>query len=127
MSFLPRSELITSLNACDIAFIGFVPGMTGVSVPCRMYNQMAAGKPIIAIADDSSELARVVQEENIGWVVAPENLDKLVETIQFAASHPDICKQMGTRAAAIAKTKYNFALTDKKYKQLFREIFSETT
>ncbi|CCI32217.1 glycosyltransferase family 4 protein [Microcystis sp. T1-4] len=127
MSFLPRSELITSLNACDIAFIGFVPGMTGVSVPCRMYNQMAAGKPIIAMTDDSSELAQVVQEENIGWVVAPGNLDKLVETIEFAASHPDICKQMGDRAAVISKTKYNFDLTDQKYKQLFRDIFAQTT
>jgi len=101
--------------------------MTGVSVRCRMYNQMAAGKPIIAMTDDSSELAQVVQEENIGWVVAPGNLDKLVETIEFAASHPDICKQMGDRAAVISKTKYNFDLTDQKYKQLFRDIFAQTT
>ncbi|MCZ8038962.1 MAG: glycosyltransferase family 4 protein [Microcystis sp. LE17-20A] len=130
ISILPprlRSEQIIFLNACDIALISFIPGMGGVSVPSRMYNQMAAGKPIIAITDDSSELAQVVQEENIGWVVAPGNLDKLVETIEFAASHPDICKQMGDRAAVISKTKYNFDLTDQKYKQLFRDIFAQTT
>jgi len=42
--------------------------MAGVSVPSRMYNVMAAGKPIIAVTDPDSELALVVREEDIGWV-----------------------------------------------------------
>ena len=47
----PRSELNHLLNACDIALISFMPGMAGVSVPSRMYNVLAAGKPIIAVVD----------------------------------------------------------------------------
>ena len=58
-----ESEQIISLTACDVAIILFVPGMAGVSVPSRMYNHMAAGKPIIAMADECSEIAQVIKEE----------------------------------------------------------------
>ena len=120
----PRSEQIIFLNACDVAIISFVPGMAGVSVPSRMYNQMAAGKPIIAVTDDWSELAEVVREEEIGWVVKPGDLDSLVHTIQFAAEHPQLCTQMGSRAAEVAQTKYTFTEADQSYQKLFKELFS---
>ena len=55
-----------SLNACEVAIIPLVLGMAGMSVPSRMYNVLAAGNPIIAATDGNSELAFVVQEEQIG-------------------------------------------------------------
>ncbi len=119
----PSSELIIVLNACDVAIISFIPGMAGVSVPSRMYNQMAAGKPIIALADDWSELAEVIREEEIGWLVKPGDITSLVNTIQLAADNPELCAQMGSRAAVVAQAKYTFTQADKAYKQLFRELF----
>ena len=115
-------ELVFVLNACDVAVISFLPGMAGVSVPSRMYNQMAAGKPIIAVADQWSELAQVVQEEEIGWLVKPGDVDKLVSTIKFAASDAQTCATKGAKAAAVAQTKYTFAQSDNAYKKVFREI-----
>lgn len=119
----PRSEQIVFLNACDVAIISFLPGMAGISVPSRMYNHMAAGKPIIALTDDWSELAEVIREEEIGWIVEPGDVEGLLDTIKFAAANPELCAEMGARAAIAAKTKYTFARTDKKYKELFREVF----
>ncbi|HZH38567.1 MAG TPA: glycosyltransferase family 4 protein [Bacillales bacterium] len=118
----PRSELIVVLNACDVALISFVPGMAGVSVPSRMYNQMAAGKPIIAVADDSSELAEVVREEKIGWIVKPGNVKDLIHTIQLAADNRKLCAQMGARAAMVAKNKYTLNQTVQAYQRLFKEL-----
>lgn len=123
LSARPRCEQSVSLNAGDVALISYVPGMAGVSVPSRMYNQMAAGKPIIAVADDWSEIAEVVREEQIGWVIKPGDVKGLVNTIQFAAANRDLCLQMGMRAAEVAKSKYNFVQTNQAYKKLFQEIF----
>ena len=77
----PRIDQENFLNACDIAMASLMPGMAGAGVPSRMYNIMAAGKPIIAIAEPDSELSLVVQEEQIGWVVAPDDSKKLAEVI----------------------------------------------
>lgn len=121
----PRSEQIIFLNACDVALISFIKGMAGVSVPSRLYTQMAAGKPIIGVADDWSELAQVIQEEESGWVIEPGNIQGLVHIIQFAATHPALCQKMGNKAALAAKTKYSFQLSNQLYIRLFSELFSE--
>ncbi|QEI40682.1 hypothetical protein BMF77_01254 [Dolichospermum sp. UHCC 0315A] len=88
----------------------------------KKYNQMAAGKPIIAVADDWSELAEVVREEEIGWIVKPGDIQGLVNTIKFASDHPELCLQMGVKAAKVASSKYTFTQTDQAYKKLFKEI-----
>ena len=96
--------------------------MAGVSVPSRMYNQMAAGKPLIAIADPESELAKVICEEAIGWVVSPQDRDQLANALIEAAAKPDICVEMGLRAATAVQQKYtmNHALT--AYRTLFEAL-----
>ena len=120
---VPRSELTVVLNAANVALISFVPGMAGVSVPSRMYNQMAAGKAIIAMADENSELAQVVREENIGWVLAPGDVQGLIKAIQEAIANPDKVIEMGIRAHQAATTKYTFKKSDAAYRALFKDLF----
>jgi colanic acid biosynthesis glycosyl transferase WcaI len=115
LDYLPRDQLAISLNACDIAIIALIPGMTGISVPSRMYNVMAAGKPIIAIADQGSELARVVREENIGYVVPPGDVDNLRSTILEAREDPEQLTKMGLRARLAAENKYSAEMAIKAY------------
>jgi colanic acid biosynthesis glycosyl transferase WcaI len=113
-----REDLTVSLNACDIAIIAFVPGMSGVSVPSRMYNVMAAGRPIIAVADEDSELALVVKEERIGWVVLPDHVDDLVAAILQAAGDPEMLAGMGARARQAAEEKYSYKHVAAMYARL---------
>jgi glycosyltransferase involved in cell wall biosynthesis len=118
----PRDELGDYLGAGDLAAIAFLPGMAGVSVPSRMYNVLAAGRPILAVADDESELARVVREERVGWVVPPGNADSLVTTIVAAAENPAERRAMGTRARAAAEVRYSAAHAERAYRDLLDEL-----
>ncbi len=104
----PRAEQKTYLNAGDLAIIPFVPGMAGISVPSRTYNHMAAGTPILAVTEKWSELAQVVEEEDIGWVVSPGRSKEIEKVIADAARRPEECRRKGDRAAEVAKTKYSF-------------------
>lgn len=122
LSYFPYSEKNTVLNACDLGVISFMSGMSGVSVPSRMYNQMAAGKPILAITDRCSELAYVLEEEGIGWVVEPEDLDSFVKVLRQASEFPEYCIEMGQRASSVAKIKYTVSRSNSDYKCLFDEL-----
>jgi colanic acid biosynthesis glycosyl transferase WcaI len=103
----PQEELADHANACDLSVIAFQAGMAGVSVPSRMYNVMAAGKPILAAAEAHSELAQVVTEERIGWVVPPGDVDALVAAIRAAADLPaPELAAMGARAREAVERKY---------------------
>ncbi|MCE5199495.1 MAG: glycosyltransferase family 4 protein [Armatimonadota bacterium] len=103
----PRSDQINFLNACDVSLVSLVPNMLGVSVPSRMYNVMAVGKPIIVIADAASELAQVVNEEKIGWVTSPDDPKAIANAILDAYSDSTRLVEMGKRARAAAESKYS--------------------
>lgn len=107
-TFYSRKRQSDIHTACDIAVISFIPGMTGISVPSRMYNIMAAGKPILAITDSESELAMVVQEENIGWVVTSYRARDVVDVILVARGNKAMLFEMGKRARKAAEEKYSF-------------------
>jgi glycosyltransferase involved in cell wall biosynthesis len=121
-----REKLAEALNACDVAIISFIPGMAGISVPSRLYNVMAAGKPIIAVTDPDSELAVVVREEQIGWVVPPDQPAKIVDAILEAQSDRVQRADMSHRARRAAVTKYSFQHAIGAYFTLVRDLIDDS-
>jgi glycosyltransferase involved in cell wall biosynthesis len=104
----PRSEQIVFLNACDVGVVSLISSMKGVSMPSRTYNIMAAGKPIIAIADPGSEIALVTEEDKIGIVVSPNDPPELETAVRrFANLDTSELAAMGLRSRQAAITKYS--------------------
>lgn len=114
----PRSEQNIFLNACDVAVVSLVRKMVGVSMPSRTYNILAAGKPILALTEGGSELARVVEEEKVGWITPPNDPDALMETILTILRERSRLRDMGASARSAAVTKYSLELAIEKYRQV---------
>jgi glycosyltransferase involved in cell wall biosynthesis len=113
----PRSEQNIFLNACDVALVSLVKNMWGVSMPSRTYNILAVGKPILALTETNSEVARVIQEDDLGWVVSPNNPEKLFQTIiEISRKRPQLTA-MGIRARNAAIEKYSVEIAVQKYKK----------
>ena len=112
----PRTEQIIFLNACNVALVSLVDKMWGVSMPSRTYNILAAGKPILALTDANSELARVVEEDEIGWVVRPGDPDALLKAVLDIYDSRETLDKMGERARNSALTKYSVETALQKYK-----------
>jgi colanic acid biosynthesis glycosyl transferase WcaI len=118
----PREETCDVQNACDVAINTLSRGMTGVSVPSRTYNVMAAGKPLLAVCDDDSELAAIVREEQIGWVVPPGRPDLIASALQEARADQKRLQAMGERAHKAAETKYTRSHVLKVYRNLIEDL-----
>lgn len=118
----PRDDQANFLNACDISVISLLPGVTGAGVPSRTYNIMAAGKPIIAVSEEASEVAMLVREEAIGWVTPPCNPEFLVRTILEAMSDMERLINMGCKAGAAARGKFSRENIVEEYRDLVQEI-----
>jgi glycosyltransferase involved in cell wall biosynthesis len=114
----PRSEQNVFLNACDVAVVSLVRQMVGVSVPSRTYNILAAGKPILALTEPGSEVARVVEEENIGWIAPPADPDSLTDTILTIRNERSRLADMGISARRAAETKYSLESAIEKYRKV---------
>ena len=113
----PRSEQNVFLNACDVALVSLVSQMVGVSMPSRTYNILAVGKPILALTESDSELARVVEEDEVGWIVPPEQPRLLKEKILQIVERRNELEAMGEAARRSALTRYSLETALEKYRK----------
>jgi glycosyltransferase involved in cell wall biosynthesis len=97
-----ESDLESFLSAGDIWIIPYRKHNTGVSVPSRIYNLLAIGRPIIICSEPDAEAAMLVREEDIGWVTPPEDPKAIAETVALAASGAGDTITRGHRAALVA-------------------------
>ncbi len=112
----PRSEQIVFLNACDVALVSLVEKMSGVSMPSRTYNILAAGKPILALTEPESELAMVIDEDRVGWHVRPGRPHQLLKVIEKIYEMRNCLSEYGTRARRSALEKYSLETAISKYR-----------
>jgi len=61
------------LNAADVALITQAAGTGQFFFPSKLLSVLAAGLPVVAVADVASELARAVRSGEFGVVVSPGN------------------------------------------------------
>lgn len=119
---LPREATCDVQNACDIAINTLASGMSGISVPSRSYNAMAAGKPLLAVCDSDSELAVMVREEDIGWVVPPGRPNLIVSALREAKADANRIRSMGNRARIAAETKYTRGYVLQVYERVIESL-----
>ncbi len=117
LDYRPREEQIVFLNACDVGLVALIKGMWGTAMPSRTYNIMAAGKPILALTDARSELAQVIDEDNIGWHIPPGDPDSLLEAILDIYERRSDLDEMGGRAREAALQKYSRAIAIEAYRR----------
>jgi colanic acid biosynthesis glycosyl transferase WcaI len=103
---VPFSDLSESLSRCDVGFIGMIDEMAGISAPSRFYNLLAAGRPVMFVGDASTDLAQIISEFAIGWVVPPDHPRQLAEALVSIAADRARLPEMGARARSLAEARY---------------------
>ena len=77
-------------------------------MPSRTYNLLAAGKPILAIAERGSEVELVIEEEGVGRCVEPGDVGAFVEAaIELMNAPAEELAAMRQRARTAALEKYS--------------------
>lgn len=73
-----RKDQIKILNKCDVSLVTLSKGMYGLGVPSKVYNILAAGKPILFLGNQESEIGLMIKERNIGYSFDYNNMNDLV-------------------------------------------------
>ncbi|OYY67822.1 glycosyltransferase family 4 protein [Sphingomonas sp. 28-63-12] len=99
--YQPRDLLVQSLAVADVHWLSLYPALEGLIVPSKFYGIAAAGRPVIAITDPDGEIARIVDREGCGIVVAPGEGAKLARAIEALAGDPPRLAAMGRAGRAL--------------------------
>lgn len=104
LGFQDRSIQNDFLNACDVGVVTLSNGMYGLGVPSKSYNIMAAGKPILFIGDENSEIALCIKEFSLGWIVEPNNPQVLAQMMEKIYVQKDSLSAIQNSARITAET-----------------------
>ena len=117
LPFRPAQEVPYVLAAGDVHIVTVRRGLEGVVVPSKLYPILAAGKPVLVVAPQECDAARIVRHEGCGLVADPDDPAAVAQAVRTLAEDPARLEQMGRRAREIS-FRYD------KVKQL--EIFLNT-
>ena len=84
--FIPyqdKKELIYSLNSADVHWCINAKGIKGVSCPSKAYGIMAAGKPMLGVLEEGSEIRCIIEDADCGVCINPENYTDIENSISY--------------------------------------------
>ena len=118
--FIPyqdKTDLIYSLNAGDVHWCVNAKGIKGVSCPSKAYGIMAAGKAIIGVLENGTEVRRLIEESNCGKCCEPGDYVEVADIIRWYIENADTDeeKQMGMRGRKYLEKKLTRAVSINRY------------
>jgi colanic acid biosynthesis glycosyl transferase WcaI len=102
LPFRPASEVPHVLAAGDLHVVTVRRGLEGVVVPSKLYGILAAGRPVLAVAPEGSDVARIVRRYACGFVADPDRPDAVAQAVREAMASPGNLAAMGARARVAA-------------------------
>jgi colanic acid biosynthesis glycosyl transferase WcaI len=105
--FQSRETFPWLLASADACLVPLDDALCAFSVPSKLYTVMAAARPVLALVNDSSEVARVVRQARCGAVLPPGRPDLLARTVKEWYRHPEQCAPMGRNARRYLDRHFN--------------------
>jgi len=103
LPFRPADQVPHVMMAGDLHIVTVRRGLEGVVVPSKLYGILAAGRPVLAVADAKSDAARIVIESGSGTVADPDDPAAVAAAIRELRDNAPRLAEMGRRARETAK------------------------
>jgi putative colanic acid biosynthesis glycosyltransferase WcaI len=117
LPFRPVSEVPLVLSSGDMHVVTVKRGLEGVVVPSKLYPTLAAGRPVLGVAPEESDVVRIIRRTGCGVAANPDDPASVAEAIRSVLHDSEQLQTMGRRAREIS-------FSYDRVKQL--KIFSET-
>ena len=117
---LPRPVLHGVLQAAGAAIVPLDERMLGVGVPSKLYAALGAGRPIVAVVPEQSEVARIVRETGAGVVVGSDSAEAVEAALVNLADDEEEAAVMGRRGRRAALEQFSLAASGEKFCELLK-------
>jgi len=122
MPFQPYENLPWLRAASDIQVSLYKSGAAHESFPSKIYEVMASGRPVLASADQGSEVEHFVQTVQCGICVKPGDAEQLAEAILALYGDPSLRNAMGARGRRYVEEHHSKQSVGARYQELFLKL-----
>lgn len=118
--FIPyqdKADLNYSLNAADVHWCVSAKGIKGVSVPSKLYGEIATGKPVLGVMESGAEARLIMEETQCGYVCEPGEYEHVERHIRWFIDHAgnEEMGAMGRRGRDLLEMNLTKDVSVKKY------------
>lgn len=103
LPLLATADYQAMLRDADLALVPQMPGTGQVCFPSKLLSVLAAGLPVIAAADETSDLAEAVREGGFGLAVPAGDAAALADALRQAAARPELLGRWAARTRWVGR------------------------
>ena len=105
----PREMLRETLCAADAGLVSLRPELEGYVVPSKFYGILAAGRPVLNVADPDGEVGAAIAQADCGCSIRPGDGQALATAIARLADESSLAARLGRNARALLEARYRRA------------------
>jgi colanic acid biosynthesis glycosyl transferase WcaI len=98
LPFQPYRDLPDLLASADVLLVPLDKEKSQLSMPSKLYAFMAAGRPILGLAEPDSEVAVLLREKECGLAVPPDGAAAVAEAVRTLERSPEKRRLLGGNA-----------------------------
>lgn len=118
LPYQPREDLPYSLTSADVSVVTVKEGFEGVCVSSKLYTAMAAGEPVLTIAQPDDDESRIINQFDAGIHVSQGDVEGVVEAIERWRQNPELAARQGENARRAFEANFTIDASLDEYYEL---------
>jgi glycosyltransferase involved in cell wall biosynthesis len=98
LPYQPWEDLPYSLTSADVSVVAVKDGFEGIVVSSKLYTAMAAGQPVLTIAQANDDESRIADQFDAGISVEQRAATDAASAIRQWKDDPELVEQQGVNA-----------------------------
>jgi glycosyltransferase involved in cell wall biosynthesis len=98
LPYQPWDDLPYSLTSGDVSVVTVKEGFEGICVSSKLYTAMAAGTPVLTIAQPYDDESRIVEQFDAGTHIPQNDVSGIVDSVETWRQDPNLLNRQGTNA-----------------------------
>lgn len=122
LPFQPRAQLPWLRATADVQVSLYKSGAARHSMPSKIYEIMASGRPLLASAERHSAVWQLVEDTDCGVCVEPENAEQLTEAIRRLRDDVELRNRCAVNGRRAAQALYGKDVVAEAYQDLLKRV-----
>ncbi|MGQ0562742.1 MAG: glycosyltransferase family 4 protein [Gemmatimonadota bacterium] len=122
LDFQPEQQLPEVRAAVDVQLSLYRRGAAESSLPSKLYEIMASGRPVIVSAEAGTDARSLVEAARCGLSIEPENAEQLCAAVRRLRAEPALARELGENGRHAAVCSYSREVAAERYAALLEEV-----